>query len=105
MSISAQEVLAQRDLRNAARAAFDTRYGAIRADMEERGIAGRVLDETVDKALDVFDETIAVIEENPMAAGGTLAALALWIFRNPLISWVETLLRLDHDHEEETNNG
>ncbi|QVM82501.1 hypothetical protein [Novosphingobium decolorationis] len=105
MKSSAQEVMAQREVRNAAKDAFDARYGAIRADMEERGIAGRILDETVEAARGAFDEAVAVVEDNPAIVGGTLAALALWIFRNPLISWVETLLRLDHDHEEDTDNG
>ncbi len=105
MSVSVQEVLAHRASRDAAKATFDRRYQAIRADMDERGIAGRILDETVEKAVDVFDEAVDLVGEHPAMAGGTLAAFALWIFRTPLLAWVENLLRTDPDQDEETDDG
>ncbi|WP_246543638.1 hypothetical protein [Novosphingobium profundi] len=88
-----------------AKAAFDSRYRAIRADMEERGIAGRIIDETIEKAVGIVDEAVEVAEEHPALVGGTLAALMLWIFRNPLIAWIGSVLRTDGDKEEEIEHG
>lgn len=83
----ADQVLADRAARDAARAAFDAHYAAIKADMEERGIAGRIADETVEQAKGMFDEAVAVAESHPGVIGGTIAALLLWIFRTTIISW------------------
>lgn len=89
MNALAEAVARSRAEREIARRTFDTRYNAMKADMEERGIAGRIADETLEQAKDVFDEAVAVVQEHPGAVGGTLAALVLWFLRNPLISWLE----------------
>lgn len=88
----AAQVMADRAARDAARATFDAHYGALKADMEERGIGGRIADEAIEQAKDVFDEAVAVAEAHPAAIGGTIAALALWILRNPIIAWLERTL-------------
>ncbi|MEJ2457967.1 MAG: hypothetical protein P8Y58_07375 [Novosphingobium sp.] len=87
MSQLADRVMADRAARDAARAAFDTHYGALKADMEERGVAGRIADETMEQAKDVFDEAVAVEEAHPGVIGGTITALLLWIFRTTIITW------------------
>ncbi|WP_067732755.1 hypothetical protein [Novosphingobium naphthalenivorans] len=87
MSKLADQVLADRAARDAARAAFDSHYGALKADMEERGIAGRIADETMDQAKGMFDEAVAVAESHPGVIGGTITALLLWIFRTTIITW------------------
>lgn len=92
MAKLALQLEADRAARDVARAAFDARYGAIKADMEERGLAGRVLDETMEKARGALDEAVDVAESHPGVIGGTIAALALWFLRNPIIAWIEELL-------------
>lgn len=89
MSRLAAQVMADRVARDAARSRFDGHYKAIKADMEERGIGGRIADEALEQAKLVFDEAVAVVEEHPAAVGGTFAALLLWLVRNPLITWIE----------------
>jgi hypothetical protein len=91
MSVSAVQVLADRAARDAARARFDDHYAALKADMEERGLAGRLADEAMEQARLMFDEAVAVAEEHPGAIGGTFAALVLWLLRNPIIAWVEDI--------------
>ena len=92
MAKLAVQLEVDRAARDAARAAFDARYGAIRADMEERGIAGRIVDETMEQARAILDETVDVAENHPGVIGGTIAALVLWLLRNPIMAWIEELL-------------
>ncbi|MCJ2181830.1 hypothetical protein MTR62_03785 [Novosphingobium sp. 1949] len=105
MSASGRKVEELRAARDAARAAFDTHYNAIKADMEERGLAGRIVDESLEKVRAPFDEAVAVIESNPAVVAGTLGALVLWFLKTPIVAWFETLLSPDSDQEEETDNG
>lgn len=88
----AAQVIADRAARDAARAVFDAHYGALKADVEERGITGRIADEALEQAKEMFDEAVAVAEAHPGAIGGTIAALMLWILRNPIIAWFEKAL-------------
>lgn len=89
MDILAAQVLADRAARDAAKAQFDDHFEAFKADVEERGIAGRIADEAMEQARAMFDEAVAVAEEHPGAIGGTLAALVLWLLRNPIMAWIE----------------
>lgn len=91
MTVSAVQVLADREARDFARARFDEHYAALKADMEARGLAGRLADEAMEQARLMFDEAVAVAEEHPGAIGGTFAALVLWLLRNPIIAWVEDI--------------
>lgn len=91
MSPLAAQVLADRAARDAARAAFNAHYEALKNDLEERGIAGRIADEAMEQAKQAFDEAVAVAEAHPGAVGGTIAALVIWLLRTPIIAWVEHL--------------
>lgn len=88
----AAQVLADRAARDVARAVFDAHYGVLKADLEKRGLGGRIADEAIEQAKDVFDEAVAVAEEHPGAIGGTIAVLALWMMRNPIVAWLERTL-------------
>ena len=88
----ASQVLADRAARDAARAVFDEHYGALKADIEQRGIGGRLADEAMEQAKDAFDEAVAVAEAYPAAIGGTVAVLMLWILRNPIAAWIKRTL-------------
>lgn len=104
MASLATQLAEHRAQRDMAKAAFDTHYAAIKADIEERGIAGRLADEAIDKALDMIDEAVAVVEEHPAVIGGTFTALVLWLLRNPIIAWITDMFGAlpgeDHDSEE-----
>lgn len=101
MAKLALQLEADRAARDAARAAFDARYGAIKADMEERGLTGRIVDETMEQARGLFDETVEVAESHPGVVGGTIAALVLWFFRYRIMGWIEKLLGPDAKRKKE----
>lgn len=91
LSIESQ-VLADKTLRDTAKRSFDIRLEQVKLDLAARGVAGRVADEVVEQAKLVFDEAADVAQEHPGVIGGTIAALTLWILRNPLIRWLDALL-------------
>lgn len=101
MSKLADQLIASRDARDAARTAFDAHYRAVKADIDERGLGGRIADEAIEQARKMFDEAVAVAEAHPGAVGGTIAALVLWLLRNPIVAWIERALVPAHDHSKE----
>lgn len=101
MAKLALQLEADRAARDAARAAFDSRYGAIKADMEERGLTGRIVDETMEQARTLIDETVDAAENHPGVVGGTIAALVLWFLRNQIMTWIEHLLGRDAKWKKE----
>jgi hypothetical protein len=73
--------------RNEAHEAFQLRLAQVQEDLAARGVGGRIADragEAVAEAADVATEHKAVVV-------GTLAALAVWFLRRPLVHWVAGL--------------
>jgi hypothetical protein len=101
----ATQVIADRAARDAAKAVFDHHYGAFKADLEERGVGGRIADEAMEQAKDLFDEAVTVAQAHPGVIGGTIAVLALWLLRNPLFAWVEKLAGPIADKLKELDSG
>ena len=95
MSKLRSQFLADKARRDAARYAFDVRMDDLKADYEERGLAGRVFDEVAEQALDVLDEAIDVTAKHPGIAAGTMAALAVLLLRNPILAALHSWLGLD----------
>ncbi|EQB08993.1 hypothetical protein [Novosphingobium lindaniclasticum] len=91
MNALARQLEIDRSARDAAKAMFDARYGALKTDYEARGLTGRILDEVTEQAADMLDEAVAVVEEHPVAVGGTFTALVLWLLRNPIKAGIERL--------------
>jgi len=85
-------VLAEKAARDGAKQTLDLRVKKVKQDLEVRGIGGRVADEVVGRAKVVFDEAAEIAEEHPGVIAGTIAALMLWILRNPIIGWLDELL-------------
>jgi len=88
-----------RDRRDSARARFDARLAIVRADVEARSVGGRIADKAAEEARDAMEEALAVARESKVIIAGTVAALALWFLRNPLIAWAEELLAQLPDKE------
>jgi hypothetical protein len=86
------KVLADKALRDKTKGSLDNRLAQVKLDLAARGIAGRVADEVVGRAKDVYDEAADIAQEHPTVIGGTIAALVLWILRNPIIAWLEEIL-------------
>ncbi len=89
MSHPVRQLGEARTARDAARAAFDARLAQVRGDLEARGIGGRVAHKLGDDARDGLDRALEVAGESKTVIAGTLAALALWFLRNPIIDWIE----------------
>jgi hypothetical protein len=87
-----RQVLADKAAREGAKDTFDSRLAQVKLDLEARGVGGRVADEVVERAKLVFDEAAYVAEEHPGIIGGTIAAIMLWILRNPIIGWLDSLI-------------
>lgn len=81
-----------RDLRNSARARFDARIAIVRADVEARSVGGRIADKAAEEARDAMEEALTIARESKGIIAGTIAALALWFLRNPIIAWAEDML-------------
>lgn len=79
-------LLRERAARDAARADYDARLATVRSDIAARSVGERIADSAIDTAQDIVDEAIAVANENRAIVAGTIAALAVWFLRTPLIA-------------------
>ena len=101
MSVTAREVEEAREIRDIARATFDARMGLMRGEIEDEGVGKKIAGSLGAPAKAAFDEALEIADNNRGIVAGTIAALALWIFRNPIIAWIEELLGPPRDHAEE----
>lgn len=90
--------------RDAAKTAFNTRLEQVKADLAVRSIGGRVADKLGEEAVDVLDYTVDVARDSKGIIAGTLVAIVLWLFRNPIIAWAEGLFTDETGEEEESDN-
>ena len=73
--------------RNAAYDAFQIRLAQVQEDLAARGVGGRI----ADRAGEAMSEAADVAVEHKAVIAGTLAALAVWFLRRPLIAWLAGL--------------
>lgn len=88
----ATDVFDARARRNVARRGFDARLEQIRADLEARGVAGRIADKASADVREAIDEAVDVASESKGVIAGAIAALAIWFFRNPILARLEAML-------------
>jgi len=62
---------------------------ALRTGLAERPIPTRIKEAAMDRVIDTVDEAKAVAKDNLPVIGGTLALLAAWFFRRPLIALIK----------------
>ena len=101
----AKQVESARAERVDARGAFDLRLASIREELDARGIGGRIADRIGDGARDAFDEAIEVADHNRGVVAGTIAALAIWLFRHRIIAWIEGLMGMANGANDEEEAG
>lgn len=88
--MSARErLVADRHLRDAARAVVQADIANLRADLSAKSIGERALDRIAEGASEVYEEAIEVASDHKGALAAIVAALVLWFARNPIR---ETLL-------------
>lgn len=95
----------ERANRDAARDELDNQIARIRGDMEKRGIGGRIADEASAKAMAALDEAAEIASESKGVIGGTLALLALWFFRRPIIDALASIFGPDQNEEGHEDDG
>lgn len=81
-----------RQRRTEAWARVNEDVSALRAGLSERPIATRLKDHAADRALNAVDTAKAIALANPMLIAGLVAALAGWMLRRPLGSYVQSWL-------------
>lgn len=91
MTEAEHNLIADRANRQAARGLFNSALAQVKTDLAARGIAGRIRDTITDEADQTVHHAIDVARANKGVVAGTIAALGLWIFRNPLIAGVRHL--------------
>lgn len=82
-------VLSLRAARNDARARFDAGVDQVKHDMEARGVAARIAGKIQSDAKAAGAYALDVIGDNKGIVGGTVAALGIWFFREPISAWIE----------------
>ena len=97
MTAAADRLAQAKVARDTARAGFDERLALVKHDLEVRSIGGRIAHRATEDAKAVFDEAQSLAGEHRGLIGGTIAALTLWIFRNPLLSLADRAIDVTAD--------
>lgn len=100
MSDPATQLAQARDARDAAKAAFDAKLAQLRGDSEAQSIGERVQERLGNDARAVFYQALDVASESKGIIAGTVAALALWFLRHPIIAWLERQWADDEGEDE-----
>jgi hypothetical protein len=90
--------------RDETRAAFQARLEQVKADLSAKSIGGRVAERIGEEAVDAIDYTFDIARDSKGIIAGTLAALVLWLFRNPIIEWAEGLFTDDAGEEKDSED-
>ncbi len=86
MSEDESSLAKDRTTRNAARGVFDAHLARLKGDVDAHGgITGKVKDEAGQRLLDAGKQGLEIARESKGVVAGTVAALALWLLRKPLI--------------------
>lgn len=86
MSDPGRKMIEDRAMRDAALALVKADIAHLRTDLTTKGLGARFLDRVAEGANDVLDEAVDVAENNRGVLVTLLAALALWMARNPLLA-------------------
>jgi hypothetical protein len=105
--MSATSLAADRINRDAARRVFSERLERIKADIEARGIGSRVAGTMVEEVSGAVDMGLDVARERKGLIAGTIGALLLWVFRQPLIAGAASLIEhfTDEKHTEDEDQS
>ena len=96
----ADQLAKARAARDWAKSEFDTSLAQLRGDLEEQSIGARVKEKLRDDAAAVYTEALDVVSESKGIIAGTIAALALWFLRHPIVAWVQHLLGKEEESDD-----
>jgi hypothetical protein len=104
MGEKARQLDTDRAARNRARRRFESRLVRAREDLAPGAIAARLAGGFKRRARDTLDEAVEIADENRTVVAGTIAALAAWFLRKPVISWLDRKPETDRQAEEITDD-
>ncbi|MFM5948679.1 MAG: hypothetical protein ACKOPM_05520 [Novosphingobium sp.] len=85
MNDAESRLSADRSTRQAARGLFDTRLARVKADLAARPVPQRIKAKAQDEVFRAADLAIDVAKESKGIIAASAGAIALWIFREPLV--------------------
>lgn len=80
-----EQMIEDRNLRDAARAVVETDLRNVRDGLSTKSIGERAASRIAEGASDVYDEAIEVASDHKGALAAIIAALALWFARHPIL--------------------
>jgi hypothetical protein len=86
--------------RNAAHMAFHLRLDQVQEDLAARGVGGRI----ADRAGEAVSDAAEMASEHKAVIAGTLAALAVWFLRRPLVQWLASALSDEGEDSDENED-
>ncbi len=86
MSDPLRKMIEDRALRDAAMALVKADIAHLRNDLTTKGIGARLMDRVADGANDVLEEAVDVAENHRGVLITLVAAIVLWLSRNPIIA-------------------
>jgi len=92
MTVLERRLKEDRALRDAAFGLVTADLQLIRADLQERGIGGRIADRVGDSTMDMVDEATDFAEQNKGKVAAGLAAIVLWFARGPILDALGSVL-------------
>ncbi|GMM94285.1 hypothetical protein [Qipengyuania sp. MTN3-11] len=81
-------MIADRRVRDTARAVVEADFAHLKANLSRKGLSERAMDRVAEGAQEVYDEAVEVASDNKGALAAIVAALVLWFARNPILDAV-----------------
>ena len=102
------QMIEDRHLRDAARALIEADVQNLRNNMTGESIANRALDRVRDSVSELYDDTINTAVENKGVVAAVIAAIVVWLARNPILSLLgfgsdEVEDEIDNESDEEAD--
>ncbi len=88
MNEAEQRLAADRGNRQTARGLFDRRLAQVKSDLSASSVPARIKAKARDEVFAATDTAIDVARESKGVIAATLGAMALWLFRKPLLKAV-----------------
>lgn len=101
------QMLADKHLRDSARALVDADIEHLKADLAHKGVGERILDRAKEGAIDLYEDAIDLADDNKGALAALLAAVAVWFARHPILSafGLDNARESEEDEEWDMHDG
>jgi hypothetical protein len=86
MSAAERQLLAARRARDVARTAYAARLAQVKADLAARGVGSRLAHTIGDEVAEAVEIGREVAREHKGVLAGTIAAVLLWLVKEPLVA-------------------